>query len=661
MKDLQQKKAERDRLTTFVGELYSGYYIKKPVSYRKFLTDDEYLGYATGNLRNIYPGWLEPIHNILHHNDRYISVLTGAIGVGKTSVVCQFCVPYLLYRIMLLKDPWQYFEKAPAGKMEVSFFNLTKSLSGSRGFSYLQNALMNSPWFIKNGGIVRGTQDKYVDLPLFKWSMASPYAKGFGTVGGNVIIGIMDEIDSQNESEGQRKRVLQAYESTLRRFESRFVKDGASLGRLFLVSSKQDELSFLDLFIEEMKGSENVQIYDKAQWEIFPSVNYCGRMFAVLIGDAYTPPRIIDEHEKLKFLQEGMRIVEVPVEHLGDFERDIIGALRDFAGIAVRGIRRHKLFSSERFIKQCMYEDKPDPIARNTIEVGLEDELPWINFIDLEKLIVPLNQRRYMHLDISLAGDAMALSTATVRDWVESDVEQAEGIFKKQLVPVIETDFCLRVKAYKGDRIPLHSMRKFILDLKASGLNIVKFTADLILASEDTLQILKKSGIDASYFSVDKVLQPYIDLRNLIYEKRWVCCYHPILFFELKHLELDKDKNKIDHPDKVKDIELLDDGGYRDVVVEGSKDMSDAVAGSVYQCLTNSIKPVSKEQITSMVQKLKKPAEQRGLPSDWFISEKTKENLGDNKVLVTDHDKGKQMLETLRKLKQKKTGGGGIM
>jgi len=648
------KRAQRDKLQTFINEVYSHHYKSKPVDVLTFLKEDHYLGYATKNLKNIYPGWIEPIKNILRYNDKYISVLTGAIGVGKTSVVCQFCVPYILYRLMLLKDPWDYFEKAPAGKMEVSFFNLTKSLSGSRGFSYLQNALIHSPWFLKNGGVIRGTTNKYLDLPLFKWSMASPYSKGFGSVGGNVIIGIMDEVDAQNESDGQKKRVLQAYDATSRRFESRFVKDGASIGRMFLVSSKQDELSFLDLFIEEMKASEKVQIYDKAQWEIFPQENYSGNMFPVIVGDAYTPPRIIEENERIKCLQEGMRVVDIPVEHKFDFERDMIGSLRDFAGIAVRGLRRHKLFSSERFIKECFDKDKEDPMIDITFEVGLDDELPWMRFIDLNKIRIPIDRRRYLHLDISISGDAMAIASSVVSDFVDIDIEQQEGTFERQRMPIIETDFIIRIKARAGDRIPLHCMRRFVLDLKSAGLNIVSFTSDLLLASEDTIQILNKAHIHAEYFSVDKILQPYIDLRNLIYEHRWVCHFHPILFFELKHLELDKDKNKIDHPDKVKDIELIKGGGYRDMVMMGSKDMSDAVAGSVYQCLTNCTIPVTLSSVKTVVQKLKNKDKYDGMPSDWFISNKSKEDLGGKQVLITDQDKASKMLDTLKRIRQKK-------
>jgi hypothetical protein len=291
-----------------VGALY--HYKEAPVDIITFLEDEQYLGNATRKLSAIYPGWMIPMGNIFREDRKYLVVLTGAIGTGKTQVVCGYCIPYILYRISMLKDPWQYFEKGPSGKMDVSFFNLTKSLSGSRGFAYMQNSLQSSPWFRARGRMTGGHEPQ-MELDLFNWMLASPYAKGFGQIGGNIVAGVMDEVDSPNESEGQKKRVLEAFEGTKRRFESRFVQNDASLGRLFLVASKQDELSFLEMFIEDMKHSSKVQIFDKAQWEVKRKGAFSGAKFSVMAGDTYVNPRIIGAEEKEKYIKEGMRVISM--------------------------------------------------------------------------------------------------------------------------------------------------------------------------------------------------------------------------------------------------------------------------------------------------------------------------------------------------------------
>ena len=642
------------KIRSYLDYLYSLNYKERPVKIRDFVESNYFLGKITVQGKAIYPGWWDVIEQIFVDDTRYIVVFTGAIGIGKTWIACAICIPYILYRISCLKDPWSYFELAESGKFDVSFFNLTKSLSATRGFQYLQNALLNSYWFRKHGGgVIKGKAgNEWMELPLFNWVLASPYAKGFSIQGANVVCGIMDEVDSPVESKGQKERILQAYDATVRRFESRFVKDGRSLGRLFLVASKQDELSFLNVYIEQMKDRENVFIVDKPIWEMKPKYHYSGKTFSVLVGDAYTPSKILEnEEEKREYIKQGFRVIEVPEEYRPDFELDIIGALRDLAGIAVKGQRRYKLFPSVAWIR--FDETKEDPVTVDTLEVSLEDDFDWINVIDLSKFRQDLKVPRYIHLDIAISGDAMAIACSCVAGWQEVEEQEEEGTFRRKIVPVIETDFILRVKAKKEQRIPLAKMRKFILDLRRAGLNIAKFTADLRLASEDTLQILQKAGIRAEYFSVDRNTQASLDFRNLVYEGRWLCHYHKWLFFEMKHIEHDREKNKIDHPETVKEIEVLQDGNIREYVMEGSKDCFDAVVGSVYNCLLEAKRRITPEEAKQMLEKVKeRRRSEQGLQEDWFIQdEQTKQEGG---IVM---NKTEALRKALQKLRRRKRGG----
>jgi len=596
-KDMEIKK--------YLDYLYRLNYKQRPVSIEEFVSNPYYIGRVTKNGKAIYPAWMRALKELLSDDTKYLAVFTGAIGIGKTWIACAVAIPYILYRVSCLKDPWGYFDLAESGKFDVAFFNLTKSLSSSRGFQYMQNSLMHSAWFYKDGGgIIKGQQNKVMELPLFNWVLASPYSKGFGMIGTNLLCGIMDEVDSPTESEGQKKRVLQAYDSARRRFQSRFEQSGRSLGRFFLVSSKTDELSFLESYVEEMRGDKSVYVVDLPLWEVKSNLNYSGKTFKVIVGDAYTPSRIIEaEAEVENAIANGYQVIEVPVEYRIDFERDIIGALRDLAGISVRGQRKYKLFPSQSWIK--FDETKEDPVTVGTLQVGLKDDFDWLNVLDLNKIRIDFKVPRYLHMDIGVSGDALAIASSAVAGWTEVDEEQEEGAYKKKIVPIVETDFILRVKAKSEDRIPLSQMRKFIISLKRAGLNIVLFTADLLLASEDTLQILTKAGIQAKYFSVDKNVQASLDFRNLVFEGRWLCHKHEWLFFEMKHIEYDRDRNRVDHPDRVKEVEVLNDGTLREYVMEGSKDCFDAVVGSVYNCLKNAKKKMSVQEMKDMADRLR--------------------------------------------------------
>jgi len=503
------------------------------------------------------------------------------------------CISYIMYRILCLKEPWSFFGLASGSKMSIAFFNLTKTLSASKGFNLLQSLITNSPWFMKRG-ILRGTKDPHLEFPLFRYVLASPYASGFGTVGEDVIAASMDEVDSDMVSEKTKIKILRAYESTVRRFISRFVVDGESLGKFFLVASKQDTMSFIDTFIEEHRQSGRMYVVDIPIWEAKPKANYCGDTFKVSVGDIYNPPQILENQIDIdSALSNGFEIIDVPIEYREDFDMDIVGALRDIAGKSVEGASKSKLFPSEKIISDCYDEDRENPVSKSTIEIGLKDDMDLMNFLDVNKISLPSNVPRVIHIDIAYAGDgdALGLAMSGICGWTDADVEKEEGIISRQKVPVVETDFAMRIKARSGDQIPLHKVRQFIFSLRRVGFNIIKVTSDLQLASTDTSQLLDRAGVRTGYLSLDRNIQGYLDFRNLVFERRWVFFNHQYAHFELKNLLYDRGRQKIDHPDKVKDVVFLEEGGVKEVILKGSKDLSDAIVGSVIGIINESEMP----------------------------------------------------------------------
>lgn len=567
-------------------------YVESPLPILDFLVHPRYFGPVTRNGMDIFPIWKDALAKMFEDNTKTTVVLTGSIGTGK-STIALYALCYIQYRLMILREPWKYFELAESNKMTISFFNLNKTLGDSRGFSKMQSFMIKSPWFRDHAfhisNTVSGTE---LQFSLIKYVLASPNSRGFGIIGEDIVAGILDEVDSPIESVKQKEKVLETYNATALRFKNRFASKGRSLGKLFIVSSKQDELSFIETFIAERKKFPEVIIFDIPLWEAKPAHLFCGKKFLVAVGDAFNPPKLIQEDQKEEFGKNGYQILEVPVEFETEFKTDLVRSLRDIAGITTAGTRRLKLFPSEKFIIECFDSTKLDPIKVQTIEIGLNDDVKLFWYFDINKLRMPKDVPRFIHMDIAFSSDACGLAMSGVKEWKQVMVEKPDGTYMKENSPIIETDFIMRIKAKEGDRIPIHKVREFIFDLRANGIHIQKFTADLPLASQDTLQLLQREGIEAENQSVDKTNQPYFDFRNLIYEKRWVSHRHQMLLFELKHLEQDPQDGKVDHPIKVADIEFLDEGGIREVVMEGSKDCSDAVVGSVTQCLYSVKRPM---------------------------------------------------------------------
>jgi len=627
------------RIHTYLEYAYKLQYKERPVSIKEFLCNEHFLGKLTDRGQAVYPIWMRELTQIAREDSKYLIVLTGAIGSGKSRATVWACA-YTMYRTLCLRDPWKHFDKSAGGKMAIVFFNLTKSLGASRGFNLLQTYLTTSPWFQERGIVSGSSANPRIEFPLFEYRLASPYSKGFGTIGHDVLFADMDEVDDPTESDKQRMRVLKAYEATIRRFESRFVFDGESMGRFFLLASKQEQLSFLNTFIVKMKSSPNIHIVDIPIWEARSPRDYCGRKFPVMIGDVYTPSKLlgyVDEDGEVSFNKEevgetvrnGFKVIDVPVEYYIDFQRDIVGALRDLAGISVSYIRKSKLFSSEKFLVDCYDPEKKDPVKKLTAMIGLDDDIDLTKYLDLSFIRISRNVPRYIHVDIAYSGDgdALGLGMSCVKGWQTEHREQEEGSFKGVKMPVAETDFGMRIKAPPGDKIPLNKVRKLILDLKnVYKFNIVLCTFDHKAMSEDSMQILARAGIKCDYLSLDKDSSIYRGFASLVVNQRWVCHRNNYLHFELVNLEDDPVTNKIDHPDEVVDIEFLEDGSTREVVLRGSKDISDAVVGSVYTAIKNCETPPDIEVMKDMFQK-SKTAPVGEMDEFWFLDKKyTKED-----------------------------------
>lgn len=579
-----------NKIRSYLDHIYELDYKERPVSMKEFLSDPKFLGSVTGGGKGVRPVWKTALTDISREDRKYIVILTGAIGTGKTTTAI-VGIAYVMHRILCLKDPWTYFGKMGGGKMAIVFFNLTKTLSEGKGFNQLQSYLLASPWF-RSHGIVSGSKEKgneKIEFPIFDYKLASPYAQGFGFIGEHVIAAIMDEVDSQIASEPQKKRIMAAYEATIRRFVSRFVFDDQSIGRLFLVASKQERLSFLNTFIIKMQGSKNVYLVDIALWEASDQSEYCGEKFQISLGDQFFPPKIIRSEDDVKeAIGRNFKILNVPIEFKDDFELDIVGALRDIAGVSITQLRTTKLFAAESVLTEVYDRNRLNPVSVQTIEVGLKDDVDLLKFIDLPKIRVGRNVPRYIHVDIAFTGDALGLGMSCVSGWTKVDSLREDGTFALIKKPVVETDFAMRIKARHGDQIPIHKVHKLILDLKnICRFNIVLCTFDLRIASITSSQVIELAGIKCDSLSLDKSPQLHLGFRDLVNEGRWLCFYDPYLHFELVNLEYDPVRNKIDHPDEISEVVLLESGDTKEVVLSGTKDKSDGVIGSAMNALAN--------------------------------------------------------------------------
>jgi len=180
---------------------------------------------------------------------------------------------------------------------------------------------------------------------------------------------------------------------------------------------------------------------------------------------------------------------------------------------------------------------------------------------------------RHIHIDTSLRGDATGIACGCVYDYKQIH-RKVSGVDVFERRPMVWVDFMLRVKPQNGEDIIFSEIRKMIYALHEMGMPIRFISADSF-QSADLIQAFRSRGYESEVLSVDRPITAYENLKATIYEGRLQMYRYPIVVEELKRLEFDPKRKKIDHPP------------------DFHKDVADALCGIVmslserYQVLTD--------------------------------------------------------------------------
>jgi hypothetical protein len=195
----------------------------------------------------------------------------------------------------------------------------------------------------------------------------------------------------------------------------------------------------------------------------------------------------------------------------------------------------------------------------------LEKAMTLRNPIDSHKRIEPVwepkeDVRYFLHADLAQKHDKCAIAIAHVDKWVQVRTFNDYT----QIHPFVVVDAVVWWEPQKEGPVNLSDVKDWIVNFRRSGFRIGMVTFDR-WQSFDIQQELKSVGINADTLSVGK--KHYEDLAMLYYEQRVLMPHIDILLEEMSELRIVNDR-KVDHPRK------------------GSKDLSDAVTGAVYNAIS---------------------------------------------------------------------------
>lgn len=557
-------------------QLYLVDFKEVPVSINEFISSPFYMGPVTRNGDAIYPFWKETLSNIFNAGNKYNQIiLSGATRIGKTSTAVVI-LAYILYRLMLYRNPHEYFKKKEVSKFTIGFANLTKDLAAGVAYREFNDTLKECPWFMEHGRVSKSDQNFYY-IPEGDKITIVPASDAAHMLGMQIWGALIDEVNfakaGMKDINLAKQHMKNIYDTVDARITGTFKLHGEVYGKLIVCSSKNSDSDFLSDHIENQLNAGNTHMYlvDQPQWKVLPKEMFSEETFYITVGDRYKkgfviPPENADAAHLQEYRNQGYEIMEVPLDFLSNFRSDYDISLRDIAGRSVVGAMG---FITQESITPCVSEDRVNPFFNDIIIMGLHDNETLERNFHLD--VVPAHLKRcsnHIHIDFAEVSDRIGISSVC-QDGTKIIVDRLTD--KKIVLPFYRQVFQVAIESPRGDRMSFQKVINFIVWLRRNGFKIDLVTTDQYQSSY-VRETLNQQGFETDKISVDRSEDPYIGLRNLLQDQRIELIKHQLQEDELVHLQ--RVNGRIDHPPQ---------NSSGDAATKGfGKDTADALCGAVW-------------------------------------------------------------------------------
>lgn len=530
-----------------------------PVPIEEFVSSKDYLGFPTLSeyqLEIVRVGsqiyrestlirlfGKEKGESLWRSNKKELIMMLGK-GSGKDALSTIICA-YIVYQLLCLKDPARYYGKPDGDAIDIVNVAQNAKQASNVFFKGFKNRIKNCPWFA--GKYKERASDVAFDKAVTVYSLNS---EGESTEGYNILVAVLDEIDGFDEGK-ETTNGVDMYKTLSATVSSRF----ADVGKVLMLSFPRSDDGFI------MKRY-NECVYEK---------------------------QVIKKSHTFKLnsdLPDGISDNEFTVEweedHIISYKFSNIWALRrctwdvnptkkidDF----VMDFYRDPADSLGRFA--CMPSNyAKDGFFRN--KARIEESFSYRNGVDDNGLITikPQHDKQYyIHVDLARLHDNCAVAMAHVDAFKQIKI----GNTLTEPTPFVTVDLVRYWKPSKDNPIDFSHVRQFILDIRRAGFNIVLVTFDR-WESMQIMEQLNAVSLKTDRLSVDR--EHYNEMALTMGENRLRGPDVELLKSELRQLIVTK-TGKVDHPRK------------------STKDLSDAVCGSVFNAATLTPRQTEIEVVTS--------------------------------------------------------------
>ena len=557
---------------------------------------------------DVYDLEVDTYHNFALSSGVFVH---NSIGVGK-STIAELIMMRKMYELSCFRNINAMFNLMSKTNIMFLYFSVNQKQAERTGFGEYRALIDNSPYFNENFQ----RNPRLNSLLVFPEGISYAYGSSASdSIGMSVICSMLDEANfiGGNGPSKDSEKATDLYANIVNRSNSRFIVDGGVNHSLnILVSSATYENSATERQIRLSRNDPHTIVAAPAQWDVKPK-NFSKKFFYVFKGSNYLEANIVNSTDDVNNyrVSEGMskhkyidgledydsinkvieelpphmqsKFLKVPVDLRAGFEANLLRSLQDIGGVSTGS--QGKLFSSPMVLQDCIDENRHHPFVSKEIVISTGDDINVKDYLRDDFRLKYPERPRYLHIDQSFRTDSTGISCVYVDSIVEED-----GVKK----PVFGVDFMLRINPPKPPKkIAIYKIRNFVIYLvNVVGMKIGKLTYD-IFNSEESRQILEEMGFNVGYLSVDRTDKPYLDLVEIMYEKRIKLYDYPILRYELLNLLHDRIRRKVDHPKVVTDDGFVEyEGKGNDGVTGtrvGSKDVADSLCGAIQNALQSSV------------------------------------------------------------------------
>lgn len=532
----------------FIDALESDEFEEKPAPLEQFVTDKKYLGlpplsehqytmikastqiYRRETLQKIY-GYEEGEKIFKQTCNEVILQLGKGSGKDYTSTIA--CA-YMVHLLLCLADPARYFGKPPGDAIDIINIAINAVQANRVFFKGFNQRIEKSPWF----------QGKYVakaNMVEFDKGVTvhSGHSEREAWEGYNVLVVILDEISgfdlestSGNEQAKTASSIYKMYRASV---NSRF----PDVGKVILLSFPRFKNDYIQQRYNEVIAEKEI-VLRHHRFKVDPDLpdGIEGNEFEMEWEEdhivSYKIPRVYALKRPTWDVNPTRTITDFTI----DFYTDPTDALSRFA---------------------CMPPDATDAFFKNRVVIEKAFANPNLNVDSYGRFRDDFkpdpDKWYYIHVDLAQKHDHCAVAMAHVHNWVTMKI----GDKYKEAAPRIIVDAVRFWTPTASKSVDFTEVKDYIISLKEKGFNIKMVTFDR-WNSHDMMQQLKANGMNAETLSVAK--KHYEDMSLCITEERVDGPKIQLLVDELLQLRIVRDK--VDHPRK------------------GSKDLSDAVCGAIY-------------------------------------------------------------------------------